>query len=352
MELERDVPGPRHLQDGGGALAGEGDLRVRIVVGDPEARVPRQVDSRSQLLHSGDGPGRVVGVVQIEELRVRREYIPVGEPTRVGPQRQGRGTHPGETHRGRVGGVPRVGDDHPVARVEDRPGERGEPLLRADEDADLALGVDRDAEPPPDPLGDRLAEPRLAVRGGIAVSVRRAHRGESGGDQRLGRPQVGVPDREPQHPSVRVGPPRLLLELPERVRGKSLEDPRCPGHGREPARGASSSGSTREVRWDACPRDDLLEPFRRPDDVRLAVPDEQFRRAGPGVVLARHREPVGSRVRDRDHIPDREARQRASEGEHVGVLADRADDGNRRPGRSGRAERLDRMVRLVERGPQ
>ena len=128
--------------------------------------------------------------------------------------------------------VARVRHQHDVARPGDRLREVGQPLLGAEGDDDLALGIDLDIEAAGVIAGAGAAQPGDAARHRIAVGLRVLHRlDELGDDVRRGR-AVGIAHAEIDH--VAPGGARLGLQrvdLAEDVGRKALDAVEILGHG-------------------------------------------------------------------------------------------------------------------------
>ena len=73
MELDADLAGAVGLEEADRPVAVEGDLAVGAVVADGDVMLAGEGDRLLEEVEVGDGAGRVVGVVQPEQLgRVAR----------------------------------------------------------------------------------------------------------------------------------------------------------------------------------------------------------------------------------------------------------------------------------------
>ena len=147
-ELDRDVEGARRLEDRGRRLVVEIDLGIGDVgqepdlrAGAPRPRPPVEVEVAGQC-------GRVRGEVQHHHGRgAGTECSAAWASSRIrsmpGPERHVADRGAGDDEAEGVDRVARVGRQDRVARGGDRLGEVGQPLLRAQRDADLGLGVER-----------------------------------------------------------------------------------------------------------------------------------------------------------------------------------------------------------------
>ena len=160
------------------------------------------VRDRLQIGRGHDGPRRVVREVDDERLRARRH--PLHQPVGVEPEPVARGARhrdrdaPREGHARGVADVARLGHEHLVARVRDRPDRDIEPLRDPGRDDHLGLGVVAEPEVAcevvRDPVAERGHAPVRGVRG--APLLERVHAGVD----RLPRGrEVGFADPEADH---------------------------------------------------------------------------------------------------------------------------------------------------------
>ena len=212
---------PRSGQEGRRAVAVEDEVRVREVVDDPEAVLPREVDDALEEGRVGHLGRRVVGEVEEEALRLRpreaHRLLQAGEELAValaGDQRDGAEVAVGDHDRVGVDRVGGVRHQDGVARLEEGQHQVGEPFLRADRGDGLGLGVQLDAEALPVPAGDGDPEPADAARGRVAV-VPRVLRGlDELVDDVPGRRAIRVAHAEVD--DVLAPGPRLDLEVGDR----------------------------------------------------------------------------------------------------------------------------------------
>ena len=162
-------------------LAGEGDdLLVESEIGDIGGRVGRIAD------HQHLGPRHGVAhraLEDVEEVRPRR-----------GRDRADRGA--GDDEAEGVDRIGRVGREHDVAGRGDRLGEVGEPLLRAQGDDHLAVGIELDAEAAGIIAGLGLPQAGDALRRRIAMRARIARDLGELLDDMGGRRAVGIAHAE------------------------------------------------------------------------------------------------------------------------------------------------------------
>src|SRR5207237_2206798 len=119
--------GARRLQEAGGDVAVEGDVDIGGVVGHEEVVLPGEAHRPGEGVRSGGRGGRVVGVVEPQDLGGDRvagaDLVQPGlEP--VG-SRQGDHDRPaaGEDGAGGVDGVAGIGHEHDVTGVDEGRGE-------------------------------------------------------------------------------------------------------------------------------------------------------------------------------------------------------------------------------------
>ena len=112
-----------------------------------------------------------------------------------------------------------VGDEPLLgARVDEHLGEAEDRLLRAEGRDDLAVRVERDAEPTQAPRGDGAAQLRQALRERVARALAEAL-DESAADPLVGGlVRIALAEVDHRH-AARLQPPPRLLEAHERVRG-------------------------------------------------------------------------------------------------------------------------------------
>ena len=126
--------------------------------------------------------------------------------------------------------VARLGHQHLVARVDERPRQVGDPLLGADQGQDLGVRVQLDPEAAPVEVGDRAPERRQPEVARVLVGRGVAGRPGQLLDHEAGGGQVGVADAEGDD----VDPRRLALgdlavDLGEQV-GRDGIDAACGAH--------------------------------------------------------------------------------------------------------------------------
>ena len=195
---------------------------------DHEAVLAREEDDLLEK-HAVHAHGRwVVRERKDQQLRFRprqlRGLFQPGEEVSVRRQRDGSEIAVGDDHRVGVDRIGRVRHQRAVARLQNREGEVGEPLLGAERRDRLGLGVELDAVPVAVPAGDRDAQPCDAAGGRVAVVL-----GVLGGldqlrDDVLGRPEVGIAHAEID--DVLTAGARLRLEVVddrEDIRRKPLD---------------------------------------------------------------------------------------------------------------------------------
>ena len=144
--------------------------------------------------------------------------LEVGREAVLGQQRHQHRVGAGHQRPARVDGVPRIGAQRGVARVEEREVEVEDALLRADRRHDLGVRIELDVEAAHVEVRDGLAEVRAAAVGGVLVRLglgdRLLHRVDD--DRR--RRAVGVADAQRDDvDALRALGGDLALELGEQV---------------------------------------------------------------------------------------------------------------------------------------
>ena len=203
------------LQDRGRHVAVEADVGVGEIVHRDHLALAAEVDDA---LHERNVDARARGVVRErdhEHPRLRPADV-VGlvealERVDAGRHRDLPQVGAGEERAVDVDRVARARHDRRVARLQERPHQVREPLLRADRVRDLRLGVELDAEAAQVQRGDRLAHARDAARQRVAVVARQAGRLGELLDRDLGRGDVGIAEAEVD--DVDAAPARVDLEL-------------------------------------------------------------------------------------------------------------------------------------------
>src|SRR5437588_10986545 len=133
-----------------------GDLGVGVVVREDDAVLEAERDGFLEEIQVGNRGGRVVRIVEPEQLgsaryfvgnraQVRSEAVLFSEFEKVWL------TAVEQASRG-VDRVARVGNQNHVARIDNRSREVSDPFLRSDQRADLGLWIEVDAEPAPIPV--------------------------------------------------------------------------------------------------------------------------------------------------------------------------------------------------------
>ena len=122
MELDGDLARTRDLEDARRHVAVERDLAVGIVVRDHDSMAAAKLDRTGEVVARRDGGGRVVGIVEVDELRaahhVGGQVRQLQQEPRLGNQRIAVRLPAREHRPAFVHGVPGLGHDRDVARVE------------------------------------------------------------------------------------------------------------------------------------------------------------------------------------------------------------------------------------------
>ncbi len=235
-ELDRDVLRARHLQDRRRRHVVEIDLGIGEVADDPDAVAFGEGDDAFVEAEVDRLGGRVRRIAHDEHRRLwhgiaHRMFELVEQ---VGTRRGGDAADgaAGDDEAEHVDRVRRVRREDDVAGRGDRLGEVGQPLLRAERDDDLALGIDLDAEAARVIGGLRLAQPRDAARRRIAVGVGLGRDlGELGDDVRRRR-AVGVAHAEVDDVLAARACRRLhRVDFGEDVRRQAADTVEFVGHG-------------------------------------------------------------------------------------------------------------------------
>ena len=148
MKFEPDLAGTRHGQEAQGLLTEEGDVQIRRVVQYNETVLACKGNDLLEELHSGQRGGWVVRVVQEHQPRAAKHVggygVQVGKEPVLRQQRHGNRLGTGENRGRLVDRVTGIGIEHHIARIDERQGKMGDPLLRTDERAHLACRIQRD----------------------------------------------------------------------------------------------------------------------------------------------------------------------------------------------------------------
>ncbi len=178
-----------------------------------------------------------------------------------GPDRDIAHRRAGDDETEGVDRIARARHQHDIARRRDRLGEVGEPLLGAEGDDDLRLGIELDTEAPPVIARLRAPQPGDAARHRIAVGARILHRLDQLVDDMGGRRPVGIAHAEIDH--VAPGRSRLRLQgihFGENIGRQALDTIEIFGHGGSWIRG-----------WlDGCHGKPLRPPMR--EGIRGPIP--------------------------------------------------------------------------------
>src|SRR6185437_3038277 len=245
-DLDADVFRTRRLQEARREVAVVAELRVGVVVDDDEVVRAGELDRALEVAVPHDRTGRVVRVVEEEQVRppkhVRRDRVEIGQEPVLRPERQVMDVCAGEDRARRVGRIPRIRRKADVARVEQRQRHVPDRFLAAERRDDLRAWVELDAEPGLVEVGRRLTELVRAVVGRVLVRYGVAGTGSKRLDHRLRCRQVGVANAEADHVDAgRALLGDLPLELGEQVRRHRVEP------AREPHNANSSASSTVQI---------------------------------------------------------------------------------------------------------
>ena len=158
---------------------------------------------------------RVVREGQDQELGLRpsqpRRLLEPGEEVVTRDQGHRAQVAVGDDHRVGVDRIGRVGDEHPVPRLEDGEGQMGQALLGADRGDRLGFGIELHAVPLAVPGGDGLAQPGDPPGRRVAVVARVPGRLTELVDDVLGRALIRIPHA--QVDDVLTLGPRLALQV-------------------------------------------------------------------------------------------------------------------------------------------
>ena len=212
----------------------------------PRARPARRPSCRTRV---DDGAGRVVREVDDQALglarRARQRLFDLGVSVAAGPGRDRDRLAAGDDDAVAVDRIAGVGRQHAVAGADDRQQQVGEPLLRADGDDRLAVGVEASGRSGArtsrrSPCAAR-ASPATACSAGCRRRLRRLDRRSTAA---LGARAVGVAEAEVEDVVPLGAQPRLQLvdgrEDVGRQRGEALEPCRVSKMGR-PSRGRDTT---------------------------------------------------------------------------------------------------------------
>ena len=75
MEFDRDLARARDLEDARRDVPVEGDLAVRVVVSDQDVVALAELDRALEVIARGDRRGRVVGVIEVDELGAPHDVL-------------------------------------------------------------------------------------------------------------------------------------------------------------------------------------------------------------------------------------------------------------------------------------
>ena len=221
-----DVRPVGHLQSRDGRLL-EPELRVRLVGADQEAVAARAFGKLVVERGGRNSTRRVVRVTDPEEGDVVPgvEGVEVREPARAFAQRNGHHRPAAEERPALVDGVSGLGNRNRALLAERDLCEGEDRLLRAERRHDLRRRIDRHAETPVDPAGDRGPQLRQAggawIRGHVLDRCEQRLPDERGSDlTRVAHAEVDRLDSA----STNLGPP--VVETRERILGEVCEDGR------------------------------------------------------------------------------------------------------------------------------
>ena len=172
---------------------------MNSIVDAGAGRVVRERDHEHPWLGPADVPGLVQALERVDAGR--HGHLP-----QVGA---------GEQRPVDVDRVARAGHDRRVARLEQRPHQVREALLRPDRVRDLRLRVELDAEPARIQRGDGLAHPRDAARERVAVVARQPRRLGELLHRDLRRGDVGIAEAEVD--DVHAAAARVDLQLVDQL---------------------------------------------------------------------------------------------------------------------------------------
>ncbi len=199
VHLQRHVARALGLHDGNRSL-GVADEAVGVVVDNQNVVTGTEIHDFLHQLHRGRLSRRHVGVVDQHHLHTLQpgafDGVEIGVEVRRLVERVGHHLAARQPHGRRIGGVTRIRHQHLVALVQKGHADVHDALFRADERQHLRIVVQFGAVPSFVPVGESLAQNRLALVGHVLVDVGTLRLFRQPFDDRgVGR-QVGAAHRE------------------------------------------------------------------------------------------------------------------------------------------------------------
>ena len=188
----------------------------------------REVDDLLEEAGPHDRAGRVVRIVEEHELGAGAVGLgdggQIGHEAMLGQQRHEHRVGAGHQRPARVDGIPRIGAQRGIARIEEREVQVEDALLGADRRHDLRVGVELDVEAPHVEVRDGLAEVLAAAVGRVPMRLGLGDRLLHRVDDERRRRAIGVADAQRDHVDARgaLGGD-LALELGEQVGRDQVE---------------------------------------------------------------------------------------------------------------------------------
>jgi hypothetical protein len=150
------------LQDTWRPVAVKGDLGVGVVAHQQQVVLAAELDRVLPVFVRRDAAGRVVGIIQVQDLGapelIRRHFGPIEQEPLLPAQRDLSDVSAQHVCAAEVRVVPWIWHDRHVTRIDVEQWQVRDPLLGADEGQDLVKGVDPDIEPFPHPFRDLQPE--------------------------------------------------------------------------------------------------------------------------------------------------------------------------------------------------
>src|SRR6059058_2114236 len=184
-------------------VAVERDLAVGIVVRDHDPVAATELHRARQVIAWRDGGSGIVGIIEVDELgaahHVGGQVRQLQQEPRLGNERIAVRLPAREHRPALVHGVPRLGHDRDVARVEQRHREMGDAFLRSDEWMQLAERIESRAEATSQVCGSRFTKHRQTELERVAAHGGVAHRARQGVYSHRRRGEVGVAGAKIDH---------------------------------------------------------------------------------------------------------------------------------------------------------
>ena len=200
------------------------ELAVDLVGDQQEVVLLHEVADEIDVLFSQHTAGRVLWSVDDQHSRLRShercQLVEVHAKAGLLTQRHTLRHSADELHLRGVRGIPRVGKDHLVTRLDAREKREQQDVLGS-RDQDHLGRVDLRTQRAADETGDRLAR-LIYPAGGRVVRVAVLHRADRSLDDVVGRGEIGLADLQVDDPlAVSFQPPRLGEHLESALRSEA-----------------------------------------------------------------------------------------------------------------------------------